>query len=108
MTTPIVRRLFALSFATAVLAATPSASTAAEGELRYGLHVTLASKWLDPADTEAFQTQIQKIMHDGAMNVPIYELAFIWGLGPRVGESTAGAIGGYPYTEPIEDLTLKK
>ena len=28
-------------------------SIAAEGELRWGLHVTLAAKWLDPAETEA-------------------------------------------------------
>jgi peptide/nickel transport system substrate-binding protein len=53
-------------------------------------------------------TTIQKLMHEHAMNVPIYELAFIWGVGPRVGESTAGAIPGYPYTAPMEELTLKK
>lgn len=34
----------------------PRASVAAEGELRWGLHVTLAAKWLDPAETEAFNT----------------------------------------------------
>ena len=30
------------------------ASAAPEGTLTWGLHVTLASKWLDPGDTEAF------------------------------------------------------
>src|SRR5207247_2150626 len=34
-------------------AATPVAA-APEGTLTWGLHVTLVSKWLDPADTEAF------------------------------------------------------
>jgi len=34
-------------------AATP-ATAAPEGTLTWGLHVTLVSKWLDPADTEAF------------------------------------------------------
>jgi peptide/nickel transport system substrate-binding protein len=63
---------------------------------------------LDPKKREELLHQIQKIMHDEATTVPIYELAFIWGVGPRVGESTAGAIPGYPYTAPMEDLTLKK
>jgi peptide/nickel transport system substrate-binding protein len=30
------------------------AAAAPEGTLTWGLHVTLAAKWLDPADTEAF------------------------------------------------------
>src|SRR3989442_4566002 len=63
---------------------------------------------LDPKKREDMLHQIQKILHEQAMNVPIYELAFIWGVGPRVGESTAGAIPGYPYTAPMEDVTLKK
>src|SRR5207302_462893 len=33
---------------------TSSAGAAPEGTLTWGLHVTLASRWLDPADTEAF------------------------------------------------------
>ena len=32
---------------------TPAAA-APEGTLTWGLHVTLATKWLDPSDTEAF------------------------------------------------------
>jgi hypothetical protein len=38
-------------------------SSAAQGakhgpdELRWGLHVTLVSRWLDPAETEAFSTR---------------------------------------------------
>ena len=63
---------------------------------------------LDPKKREEMLHQIQKIMHEQATTVPIYELAFIWGVGPRVGESTAGAVPGYPYTAPMEDLTLKK
>ena len=30
------------------------AAAAPEGTLTWGLHVTLAAKWVDPADTEAF------------------------------------------------------
>jgi hypothetical protein len=52
--------------------------------------------------------QIQKIIRDEAMNVPLYDLAFIWGVGPRVEESGAGLIPGYAYSAPAEDLKLGK
>src|SRR5262249_47523760 len=45
----------------------PIASThAADGELRYGLHVTLAARWLDPAETEALATPFMVLyaVHD--------------------------------------------
>ncbi|HTO12107.1 MAG TPA: ABC transporter substrate-binding protein, partial [Candidatus Binatia bacterium] len=46
--------------------AAPLSTHAAEGELRWGLHVTLAPKWLDPAETEAFNTpyMIMHAVHD--------------------------------------------
>jgi peptide/nickel transport system substrate-binding protein len=66
------------------------------------------SRELDARKREEMVHQIQKLMHEHVLHVPIYELAFIWGVGPRVGESTAGAVAGYPYTAPMEDLTLKK
>ena len=50
-----------------VLFSAPAAhAVAAEGELRYGLHVTLAAKWLDPAETEAFTTPFMVLyaVHD--------------------------------------------
>src|SRR5437870_12684341 len=46
----IVALLVVLALATPV---TP-ALAAPEGTLTWGLHVTLAAKWLDPSDTEAF------------------------------------------------------
>lgn len=61
----------------ALLPATPVIAAAAEGEMRWGLHVTLAPKWLD------------------------------WGVGPRVAESGAGLIPGFAYSAPFEDLRLK-
>src|SRR3989440_12085191 len=36
-----------------IMLAAPAAA-APEGTLTWGLHVTLASKWVDPSDTEAF------------------------------------------------------
>jgi len=66
------------------------------------------SREMDPKKREELVHQIQKVMHEHVMNVPIYELAFISGVGARVGESGLGLIPGYPYTAPMEDLTLKK
>jgi peptide/nickel transport system substrate-binding protein len=65
-------------------------------------------KELDPKKREAQLHQIQKILHDQVVNIPIYELAFIWGVGPRVEEVGAGLIPGFAYSAPFEDLRLKK
>ena len=51
--------------------------------------------------------QIQQIMQDRAMYVPIYELAFLWGIGPRVEEACVDHIKGFSYSAPYEDLRLK-
>ena len=118
------------------------AAAAPEGTLAWGLHVTLASRWLDPIDTEAFINQfmvlyssgvvpeiedlfarqareldrakreamlhqIQPVMHDRVMHVPIYELAFLWGVGRRVEEACVDHIKGFSYSAPYEDLKIK-
>ncbi len=46
-------------------------------------------------------------MHDRVMHVPIYELAFLWGIGPRVEEAAVDHIKGFAYSAPYEDLKLK-
>jgi hypothetical protein len=43
----------------------------------------------------------------GLMHVPIYELAFLWGVGPRVEEACVDHIKGFSYSAPYEDLKLK-
>ena len=134
--------------------------------MRWALHVTLAARWLDPAETEAFSTpfmvmyavhdamlkpmpaglttpslaeswveagslpeiddlyarqareidvkkreamvhEIQKIIHDKVTAIPLFEQAFIWGVGPRVAEAGEGRISGFGYSAPFEDLRLK-
>ncbi|MBM4442634.1 MAG: ABC transporter substrate-binding protein [Candidatus Rokubacteria bacterium] len=65
------------------------------------------SKELDPKKREELVHGIQKIIRDDAMNIPLYDLAFIWGVGPRVAEAGAGLIPGYAYSAPAEDLKLK-
>jgi len=66
------------------------------------------SKELDPKKREELVHQIQKTITEQTLNIPLYELAFIWGVGPRVEESGAGLIPGYAYSAPAEDLKLKK
>jgi peptide/nickel transport system substrate-binding protein len=62
---------------------------------------------LDRKKREALLHQIQQIMHDRVLHVPIYELAFLWGVGPRVEDPLADAIKGFSYSAPYEDLKVK-
>jgi peptide/nickel transport system substrate-binding protein len=63
---------------------------------------------LDRKKREALLHQIQQIMVDRVLHVPIYELAFLWGIGPRVEEPAVDRIKGFSYSAPYEDLTLKR
>jgi len=62
----------------------------------------------DVKKREALIHQIQQILRDRVMHVPIYELAFIWGVHPRVEEPGINLIRSYAYSAPLEDLRLKK
>jgi peptide/nickel transport system substrate-binding protein len=62
---------------------------------------------LDRKKREAMLHQIQQLMHDRVMHVPIYELAFLWGIGPRVEEAAVDHIKGFSYSAPYEDLRLR-
>jgi peptide/nickel transport system substrate-binding protein len=62
---------------------------------------------MDRRKREALLHQIQQIMHDRVLHVPIYELAFLWGVGPRVEEACVDHIKGFSYSAPYEDLKLK-
>jgi hypothetical protein len=57
---------------------------------------------------EALLHQIQIIIHERAMHASIYELGFIWGVGPRVEEAGVERIRGFPYTAPYGDLKLRR
>ncbi len=56
----------------------------------------------------AILNQIQRLMHEKAMFAPIWELAFLNGVGSRVEESGLGRIEYQPYSSPYEDLRLKR
>ena len=62
---------------------------------------------LDRKKREAILHKIQQIMVERVIYAPIWQLAFINGVGPRVGESAFGRIARFPYTSPYEDITLK-
>ena len=62
---------------------------------------------LDRKKREGMLHRIQQIMYDRAMYVPVYELAFLWGVGPRVEEACVDHIKGFSYSAPYEDLRLK-
>jgi peptide/nickel transport system substrate-binding protein len=63
---------------------------------------------MDVKKREALLHQIQGMLADRVTHVPIYELAFIWGVGPRVDEPGVNLIRSYAYSAPLEDVRLKK
>jgi peptide/nickel transport system substrate-binding protein len=62
---------------------------------------------MDRAKREATLQRLQQLVHEKAIFAPIWQLAFISGVGPRVDQSGFGLIKGFVYTAPYEDLTLK-
>ena len=62
---------------------------------------------LDRKKRGALLHQIQKVVHDHVLHAPIYQLAFLCGIGPRVAESGMGLMPGFAYSAPYEDLTLR-
>ncbi len=98
----------------------PAGSAAAagpEGQLTWGVHFSVAPTWLDLAETPAMiapfltlyavHDAVAKPMPGKVMYAPIWKLAFINGVGPRVEESGLGLIPGHAYSAPYEDLKLK-
>ena len=61
---------------------------------------------LDGKRREATLHEIQRLVHEHMIFVPLWQMAFINGAGPRVGESGFGLISGHAYSAPYEDVTL--
>jgi hypothetical protein len=97
MTRPGSRRAVALAvLLVAVLFAAPG-EAAPEGQLTWGVHITLAPTWFDPAETPSLITPFMMMY---ALHVN--------GHGPRVQESGLGLIPGHAYSAPYEDVRIKK
>jgi len=63
---------------------------------------------LDRKRREATLHRIQQLMHEKAMFAPIWQLAAMSGVGPRVEESGIGLVSGYAFfSSPYEDVKLK-
>lgn len=62
---------------------------------------------LDPKRREAILHKIQELIHEKVIYAPIWQLAFLNGVGPRVAESGLGLIPGHAYSAPYEDVKLK-
>jgi len=62
----------------------------------------------DHSKREALLHQIQRLVHERVMFVPIF--LFVWpsGVGPRVEEAGLWLIKPYPWAAPLEDVRLKK
>ena len=62
-----------LTFLT-LLGGAPPASAVPEGTLTWGVHVTLASRWLDPAETEALITPFMVLyaIHDALVTCSLF------------------------------------
>jgi peptide/nickel transport system substrate-binding protein len=50
---------------------------------------------------------MQQLIHERTMVAPVWELAFLSGVGPRVRESTLGLIASWAFSGPYEDVKLK-
>src|SRR6195256_697719 len=62
---------------------------------------------LDRSKREATLHKIQQMIYERAMFAPIWDFAFLHGVGPRVEESGVGLMPGYGFSAPYEDVKLK-
>jgi peptide/nickel transport system substrate-binding protein len=63
---------------------------------------------LDRGKREDMLHQIQRLAHERVMFAPMWQYTFLNGTGPGVADARFGAISGFPYTAPYEDLRLRR
>jgi hypothetical protein len=74
----------------------------AEGQMTWAVHTSLVPTWFDPAES------IQGTpFHERAMFGPIWDFAFLHGVGARVEEPGLGLLSGDGFSGPYEDVKLK-
>jgi peptide/nickel transport system substrate-binding protein len=61
----------------------------------------------DPKKRAAILARLQQLVFEKAIYAPLWQLGFLNGTGRRVGHSSFGAIAGFSYTAPFEDITIK-
>jgi len=90
------------------------AFVASGGVYAYGGHADIDGLFreqaieLDRKRREATLHRIQQLVHEKAIFAPIYQIAAMTGVGPRVEESGIGLVAGYAFfSSPYEDVKLK-
>ncbi|HEX5231915.1 MAG TPA: ABC transporter substrate-binding protein [Bradyrhizobium sp.] len=63
---------------------------------------------LDKAKRTALLHKMQQLIYERTIYTPIWQLAFLNGIGPRVSEASFGKIAGFPYTAPYDDIAIRK
>jgi peptide/nickel transport system substrate-binding protein len=92
---------------------TLEAYTSAGGAFAYGSYPDVDGLFreqatlLDRAKREAILHRLQQLVHDKAAFAPLYELAFVNGVGARVEEPGLGLIAGFAFSAPYEDVKLR-
>jgi hypothetical protein len=93
----------------------PAPAAAADGQT-WAVHTSLVSTWFDPAEsiqgTPPFMVlsathDALVLIHERAMFGPIWDFAFLHGVGARVEEPGLGLLSGYGFSGPYEDVKLK-
>jgi peptide/nickel transport system substrate-binding protein len=62
---------------------------------------------LDQKQRSETLAKVQQLVYEKTVVAPIWQLAFINGVGAKVGESGFGLITDFAYTAPYEDITIK-
>ena len=61
---------------------------------------------MDVKKREEMLQEIQQLVNERTIYAPIWQQAFLSGVGPRVGQSGLGLIAGYFFSAPYEDITM--
>ena len=62
----------------------------------------------DPKKREEMLHRLQQILHERTRFAPIWDYFWPSGLGPRVEEASLMKIDPFPWSNPLEDVKLKK
>ena len=107
------KAILAISGALSSAAARLENYVVSSGEFVYGGYADLdelfhqQARERDRQRREALLHDIQRLVAERVMFVPIYESAGITGIGPRVAESALGLITPYQWSGPYEEVRLK-
>ena len=119
--------VLATMLAIAALALPHRAHAAAEGQLVWGVHISLVPTYFEPAETAGLVTpfmllyneqnvrvrkqlldRAQQLIYARLVFIPLMGSVFLNGVGSRAEVHGLGLIPNYPYSAPYEDLQLKK